>query len=110
MVEANRPRFLPGLKRLMDCVVLWLVGNIQAAACETDEKVQRTPCCCGKHSFPTFELETLDWSWEPIVEDGGRHEVDGCMHHELIRGTNIGSVPLRDPGFECHWGQGVKEG
>ena len=24
----------------------------------------------------------MDWSWEPIVDDGGRHEVDGCMYDE----------------------------
>jgi len=40
---------------------------------------QSTPCCCGKYTFPTFELETLDWSWEPITDDDGVHERDRCL-------------------------------
>jgi len=41
-------------------------------------KPQATPCCCGKFLFPTFELETMDWSFEPITDDGGVHELDKC--------------------------------
>ena len=87
------PRFLPGLKRLMNRVVPWLMGDItkpdvqgracgsgediQAAACEP--LVEREPCACEKYLFPTFELETLDWSWEPITDDDGIHEPDRCL-------------------------------
>lgn len=38
-----------------------------------------TPCCCGKYMFPTFEVETLDWSWSPITDDDGVHERDRCL-------------------------------
>jgi uncharacterized protein (TIGR00369 family) len=42
-------------------------------------KPQATPCCCGKYTFPTFEVETLDWSWSPITDDDGVHEWDRCL-------------------------------
>ena len=77
----------------MDRVVPWLIGDIakpdtqgracgsgediQAAACEPF--VEREPCACEKYLFPTFELETLDWSWEPITDDDGIHEPDRCL-------------------------------
>ena len=38
-----------------------------------------TPCCCGKYTFPTFEVGTLDWSWSPITDDDGVHEWDRCL-------------------------------
>ena len=51
--------------------------DIQAAACEP--LVEREPCACEKYLFPTFEVETLDWSWEPITDDDGIHEPDRCL-------------------------------
>ena len=63
----------------MDCVVPWLVDDIQATPCKTGKKMRRTPCCCGKYTFPTFELETADWSWSPITDDGGVHGRDKCL-------------------------------
>ena len=56
--------------------------DIQATACEPF--VEREPpvfdlCACEKYLFPTFELETLGWSWEPITDDDGIHEPDRCL-------------------------------
>ena len=91
MVESRKPKSLPGLKRLMGRVVPWLAGNVseagstsqdvdvQAVPCGTDEKLQAAPCSCGKYRFPTFELETLEYSWGPITDDDGVHEADRCL-------------------------------
>ena len=93
LVESNEPRFLPGLKRLMNRVVPWMIGDIvkpdaQGGACGADEVsqatpcepfVEREPCACEKYLYPTFELETLGWSWEPITDDDGIHEPDRCL-------------------------------
>lgn len=53
-----------------------------------------TPCCCGKYTFPTFEVETLDWSWSPITDDDGVHERDRCLsglRADQKRGEHEGS-------------------
>lgn len=51
----------------------------QAADCSHTTIPQAEPCCCGKYLFPTFELESMDWSFEPITDDDGVHEMDKCL-------------------------------
>ena len=53
--------------------------DVQAEACNHTTIPQATPCCCGKYLFPTFELETMDWSFEPITDGDGVHELDKCL-------------------------------
>ena len=53
--------------------------DVQGEPCSVDTKQQAAPCCCGKYRFPTFELDTLDWSWGPITDDDGVHEADRCL-------------------------------
>ncbi len=61
--------------------------DIQATACEPFVERERCAwrrdscetCACEKYLFPTFEIETLDWSWEPITDDDGIHQPDRCL-------------------------------
>ena len=62
--------------------------DAQGGACGADEVsqatpcepfVEREPCACEKYLYPTFEIETLDWSWEPITDDDGIHQPDRCL-------------------------------
>jgi len=77
-------RFLPGLKRLMNRVVPWLVGDItkpdvQGRGCGSGEDIQAAACgtwgcACGAYMYPTLEAPP-----EPIVDDDGIHQPDRCL-------------------------------
>ena len=62
-------------------------ADVQPVPCNHTTIPQTTPCCCGKYTFPTFELETMDWSSGPITDDYGVHVVDGCLS-----GLRVGGV------------------